>query len=542
MAQRIPIVISYGTHYIKVAYFDPRRNQPVIVLDQYVNSCFPAAIQFLPNPVDGHHSIFGDLALHSPNQEYCVRWVKKFIGRRFTDITQQEIDQYPHPIQQRNDGFVEIVIPDPDPAASNHQLVFTPEELIALQLQHVRDIVMRSLPNADFNNVIMTVPYSFDEIRRTAMVNAFRIAGLTVTAIVNENTAEFIEYQEIARRENENVMVIDFGEEMNVSIMRRRGERIEILGHDSNDNLMSEIEETMMEIILEKLEDFEIENLEKFRIGHKERMKLKKEAERAKIELSSNEYCEVELERLIQEEEVGYYEVVVSRHEVEDRMEGHDIYDRIRDCIEQSMRQAGVNRNGIRTVIINGGGARFPLVREIISHELERANIFNDVHYDPINSVVFGADRIGDDLIVANKPIGETITETIYRSIVFEDDQDVITFISRTSYNLPIHWEHSVRTTRDNQTQMNIGLFRCENRNVHLKEYIGIYQIRNIPALPRGEIDIRISVDIAPTGFVNVTAHYRDEHGNQVALDVLIQGGFNDQDIQQMINHIGPFF
>ena len=113
MEQRIPIVISYGTHYIKVAYFDPRRNQPVIVLDQYVNSCFPAAIQFLPNPVDGHHSIFGDLALHSPNQEYCVRWVKKFIGRRFTDITQQEINQYPHRIREGNGGFVEIVIPDP---------------------------------------------------------------------------------------------------------------------------------------------------------------------------------------------------------------------------------------------------------------------------------------------------------------------------------------------------------------------------------------------------------------------------------------------
>ncbi|RKX82026.1 MAG: peptidoglycan-binding protein [Spirochaetes bacterium] len=62
-------------------------------------------------------------------------------------------------------------------------------------------------------------------------------------------------------------------------------------------------------------------------------------------------------------------------------------------------------------------------------------------------------------------------------------------------------------TVRDNQSQVQIDLYRGEGKSTDNTEYIGSLVIENIKPAPKGEPEIEVHIGIDDTGTLNTTAH-----------------------------------
>jgi hypoxia up-regulated 1 len=71
--------------------------------------------------------------------------------------------------------------------------LLTPEELVAMSFQHIKEIceVDAGMPVTD---AVITVPEFWTQKERQALLDAAEIAGISVLSLVNENTAAAIQY------------------------------------------------------------------------------------------------------------------------------------------------------------------------------------------------------------------------------------------------------------------------------------------------------------------------------------------------------------
>ena len=175
------IGIDFGTSYIKVCYFDEQTQEPCIIIDSTGNTCFPSVLSFEEN-----RTLFGDAAKNNTRDRYCIEGIKRFIGQRFDAIPKDVRDRMNYEIREGEDGFCEILIPDPN---DGEDLVFKPEELIAIQLAHIKQIILQQIPNPDFDNVAISVPVTFTDVMIQKMKEAFEIAGMKVKSIIRETSA-----------------------------------------------------------------------------------------------------------------------------------------------------------------------------------------------------------------------------------------------------------------------------------------------------------------------------------------------------------------
>ena len=131
---KIPIAIDFGTSYIKVCYFDEQTYRIEPIRSQYGTTFCPSALTFTRNV-----TLFGDPAKNNIRNQYSIEGIKRFIGQRFDDIPEDVRDGMNFEIREGEDEFCEILIPDPN---NGEDLVFKPEELIAIQLAHVKQIIL----------------------------------------------------------------------------------------------------------------------------------------------------------------------------------------------------------------------------------------------------------------------------------------------------------------------------------------------------------------------------------------------------------------
>jgi hypoxia up-regulated 1 len=71
--------------------------------------------------------------------------------------------------------------------------VYTPEELIAMFLNHVKEMTL-NFGGKKIKDCVITVPSSFTQHERAAMYTAAEIADLNILTLIEENTAAALHY------------------------------------------------------------------------------------------------------------------------------------------------------------------------------------------------------------------------------------------------------------------------------------------------------------------------------------------------------------
>ncbi|MBF0102977.1 MAG: Hsp70 family protein, partial [Desulfobacterales bacterium] len=178
------------------------------------------------------------------------------------------------------------------------------------------------------------------------------------------------------------------------------------------------------------------------------------------------------------------------------------ILDQIRKVLRDTFQSTGLQPDWVSSVVLVGGSSRIPCVKQLLSEELASHTVFRQ-DLNPEEIVAIGAGLLAGSMEGYYPDVH--FKDVVSHDLGVEDDNgEFITLIERgTVY--PLQADRLFTTTQDDQTKVTVHI---QQKDELLDEVISLGQfiVDDIPAMPSGEPDIRVSFSIDSNGILRVRA------------------------------------
>src|SRR5690349_9520230 len=253
---------------------------PTVIANQEGSRLTPSVVGFTK---DGE-ILVGQVAKRQAvtNPENTVFSIKRFMGRRFDEV-QQEIKLVPYKVVKAANGDVRVEIRGKQ---------YAPPEISAMILRKLKEAAEAHL-GEKVTQAVITVPAYFNDSQRQATKDAGAIAGLEVLRIINEPTAASLAYG-LDKKNDEQIAVYDLGGgTFDISILEIGQGVFEVDATNGDTHLGGDdFDARIMDWILDEFKKAQGMDL---RNQPDAMQRIKEEAEKAKIALSSTQVYEINL-------------------------------------------------------------------------------------------------------------------------------------------------------------------------------------------------------------------------------------------------------
>src|SRR2546421_4528870 len=241
---------------------------------------------------------------------------------------------------------------------------YTAQEISARVLMKLKRDA-ESYLGEDVTDAVITVPAYFEDAQRQATKEAGQIAGLNVLRIVNEPTAAALAYGLDKGEKEQTILVFDLGGgTFDVSLLEI-GEGIIEVKATSGDNHLGgdDWDQRVIDWLVDKFKAAHGIDLAKDKMAMQ---RLREAAERAKIELSSNQQTSINLPYITQDAEKNplFLDETLSRAEFQ-RITA-DLLDRTKAPFHNVIKDASISLSQIDHVVLVGGSTRMPAVSDLV--------------------------------------------------------------------------------------------------------------------------------------------------------------------------------
>ena len=455
------------------------------------------------------------------NPENTLYAIKRLIGRKFDTEIKKESEATPYKIIKADNGDAWVEV-------KGEKLA--PQQISAQVLTKMKKSAEDYLGH-EVKEAVITVPAYFNDSQRQATKDAGKIAGLEVKRIINEPTAAALAFGMDKKTGDQKIAVYDLGGgTFDISIIELAeidGEKqFEVLSTNGDTSLGGE---DFDNVLIDHLVD-EFKKEQNFDLTQDSSaiQRLKEAAEKAKIELSSNQQTEINLPYITADSSGPKHLLLkLTRAKLESLV--GDLVSKTLKPVDVALKDAKLSTSEISDVILVGGQTRMPLVQEKVKEFFDKEPR-KDIN--PDEAVAAGAAIQG--AVLSGDVTDILLLDVTPLTLGIETMGGVMTPLIEKNTTIPTNKSQIFSTAEDNQTAVTVNVVQGERKQAKDNKQLGLFNLDGIPAAPRGMPQIEVSFDIDANGILNVSAKDKATNKEQ-SITIQASSGLSEEEIEKMV-------
>ena len=451
------------------------------------------------------------------NPKNTIFSAKRLIGRKFSELTEAD-KRMPYAIVAAANGDAHIEV-----EVAGEKKTYSPQEIAAMVLGKLKADAEAKL-GEKITQAVITVPAYFNDSQRNATKAAGEIAGLEVLRIINEPTAAALAYG-LDKKSDEKIAVYDLGGgTFDISVLEIGDGVFEVLATDGDTQLGGDDwDNALIQWIVGEFKKEQGIDLS----GQPDALqRIKEEAEKAKIALSSTQSYDISLP-FITADATGpkHIQLTLSRSKLEQLTDS--LFERTKKPVLAAFKEAGLSASNIDELVLVGGMTRMPKVLEI-ARELAGQTPHQGVNPDEV--VAIGASIQGGVLRGDVKDV--LLLDVSPLTLSIETMGGVATAMIERNTTIPAKKSQVFSTAADNQPAVDIQICQGERKMFADNKLLGNFKLDGIAPARRGEPQIEVTFDIDANGILHVSAKDK-QSGKEQKISIQGSSGLSKDEIEK---------
>ncbi len=451
------------------------------------------------------------------NPKNTIYSAKRLIGRKFSELTEAD-KRMPYKIVAAANGDAHIQV-----EAGGETKTYSPQEIAAMVLGKLKADAEAKLGET-ISEAVITVPAYFNDSQRNATKAAGEIAGLKVLRIINEPTAASLAYG-LDKKSDEKIAVYDLGGgTFDISVLEIGDGVFEVLATNGDTQLGGDDWDNAIinHIVAEFKKDQGVDLS-----GQADALqRIKEEAEKAKIALSSSQSYDINLP-FITADATGpkHIQLTLTRSKLEQLTDS--LFERTKKPVRDCIKEAGIDLSKIDELVLVGGMTRMPKVIET-ARELGGKEPHKGVNPDEV--VAIGAAIQGGVLRGDVKDV--LLLDVTPLTLSIETEGSRATPMIERNTTIPAKKSQIFSTASDNQPAVDIRICQGERPMFADNKLLGNFRLDGIASARRGEPQIEVTFDIDANGILHVSAKDK-QSGKEQKISIQGSSGLSKEEIER---------